>query len=384
MSEIVILIVLSFIIFASPFIAKLIKIPIAPTEILLGMVAGSLGLFSHNELFKLVADIGFYYLMFLAGTEVDLKIFIRTDRAILKKSLIFTVLMYLFATLITYIFGLSPLFIVIFPLISIGILSTLYKDYGKKEEWLNLAMLVGVIGEIVSIALLTVLSAYLKHGFGSSLFINLGVLVLLLITVSLLFKGLEVLFWWYPGIKRVLMPQYDKDEKDIRLSMALFCFVIAIMIIIDLKVVLGAFIAGTFISTFFDHKKDLPNKLSGFGFGFLIPIFFAYVGSTIEIDSLFLPGVISQIAMIVGAIIVIRILSAVVFLKNLKFIPTILFALSLSMPLTLLIAVATIGIETGYITQKTYYSFVFASLFEVVICLVLIKLIHKRKGLKNA
>lgn len=376
MEEISILTVLAFIIFASPYIAKIFKIPISPTEIALGIGFGSIGLLPHIELFKAAADLGFYYLMFLAGSEVDMKIFIRTPKNTLKKAFLFTAIMYILAVIITLLFGISPLYIVIIPIISIGILSTLYKEYGKDESWLNLAMLVGVIGEIVSIALLTVLSGYLKHGFGVDLFLNLGVLVLFLVAVGLLFKGLEVLFWWFPALKKVLMPDFDKSEKDIRLSMALFLFVIAMMIVIDLKVVLGAFIAGTFIPTFFDHKKDLPQKLSSFGFGFLIPVFFAYIGSTINLKALLNVEILLNIAFIMGSIIAVRLLAGLVFLKNLGKKGAVLFSVSLSMPLTLLVAVATMGIESNGIDENTYYALIITSLLSAVLCLILIKIIY--------
>ena len=123
-----------------------------------------MGFLPPNELFKDVADIGFYYLMFLAGTEVDLKIFINAKKGVLKNSTLFLGLLYIFSIIAVYTFGLSELFIVIIPVMSVGILSTLYKEYGKNENWLNLAMLVGVIGEVLSIALLTLLNAYTKYG----------------------------------------------------------------------------------------------------------------------------------------------------------------------------------------------------------------------------
>lgn len=378
MSEISILIAISFIIFSSPYIAKKIKIPVAPTEILLGMLLGTAGFLPNHEFFKAVSDVGFYFLMFLAGMEVDLKILINTDKKIIKKSIIFTLLLYILAAIITYLFNLQLLFIIIIPLISVGILSTLYKEYGKNQSWLNMAMLVGVIGEVVSIALLTILNAYLKHGVGINLVLNLGSLILFLIITTIVFKSLDILFWWFPNIRKILMPEYDKDEKDIRLAMALFCFVISIMIIIDLKVVLGAFIAGTLIPTFFGHNKELPHKLSSFGFGFLVPIFFVYVGSTVNINSIFTPGVIPQIIIITISLFTVRLISSTVFIKDLGIKGMILFSASLSMPLTLLIAVAAIGFETKYITQQTYFSFIFSSLLSAIIYLVIIKIVNIR------
>ncbi|PSM53224.1 sodium:proton exchanger family protein [Campylobacter blaseri] len=384
MSEISILITLAFIIFASPYIAKIIKIPTAPTEILLGILFGAIGLLQDNASFKVVADIGFYYLMFLAGTEVNLKVFITTKREILKKSILFLALLYVLSTIAIFTFDINKIFIIITPLISIGILSTLYKEYGKDEEWLNMAMIVGIIGEVVSIALLTVFSAYLKYGFGTGLFINLSALIGFLVVTTLIFNGLEILFWWYPSVKKILMPSYDKEEKDIRLSMALFCFVIAITIMLHLKVVIGAFIAGTFIPTFFEHKKDLPHKLSSFGFGFLVPIFFVYIGSTVNLEALLNIEILKNMILITIGMIIVRLIASTIFIKNLGSKGIILFGFSLSIPLTLLIATAAIGYETNYISKDLYYSFILASLFQAIVCMVFIKIVSALKLDKNS
>ena len=72
--NVVLIITISLIIIFSPFIARLLKLPTTPIEIILGSVLGYIG-FLHNEhLFDLVSELGFLYLMFIAGTEINLKI----------------------------------------------------------------------------------------------------------------------------------------------------------------------------------------------------------------------------------------------------------------------------------------------------------------------
>ena len=55
------------------------------------------------------------------------------------------------------------------------------------------------------------------------------------------------------------MPKGDTQEQDIRVSMAIFFMMIAVMLYLHLEVALGAFIAGVFIATFFEHKEQLPH-----------------------------------------------------------------------------------------------------------------------------
>jgi len=47
------------------------------------------------------------------------------------------------------------------------------------------------------------------------------------------------------------------------------------------------------------------------------------------------------------------------------------------MPLTLLIAVATIAYHTSSIDKLHYFAFILAALFQVIVVTVLIKLIHQ-------
>ena len=68
-NEISIIISLSLIIFSSPLLSKFLRIPTIPIEIILGSIAVSLGFISKNHIFDLVAELGFLYLMFLAGLE---------------------------------------------------------------------------------------------------------------------------------------------------------------------------------------------------------------------------------------------------------------------------------------------------------------------------
>ncbi len=378
-NELSILIVLAFIIFISPYFSKLTKIPIAPIEIALGIILGFFGLLPNNDLFEIVAKVGFFYLMFLAGTEIDLRSFFKIDKKVLKLILAYLSVLYVIAAFLGI--WLEPAFLVfiVIPVMSVGMLSKLFKEYGKNEPWLNIAMITGSIGEVISIALLTLVGAYVEFGNSSELYTSINYLIIFIVLCILGFKGLEVLFWWYPNLKILLMPHYDKDEKDIRLSMAMFFGTVAVMIYLNLEIVLGAFIAGSFIATFFDHKKDLPHKLGSFGFGFLVPIFFVYIGSTVDLNYIFIPGVLDNALLMLLFMTLIRVVSSFIFIKKLGAYGSILYGLSLSMPLTLLVAVATVAYNANNIEKELYFSFILASLFEAILAMVLIKVTYYLK-----
>ncbi len=382
-SEISIIVTISLIIVASPLLSKLTKIPTIPIEIFLGSVAVSLSVIEENHLFTLVAELGFLYLMFLAGLEVDLKKLLKVSPALLIKGLKYTILLYILAVIFTFSFNLSKIFIVTLPLISIGLLAILKKEYGDKQ-WLTLAITIGLIGEIISIIVLTAVSAGLEFGITTVFYETLIELVVVFLVMIIFYKLFHNLLWWYPEFKTYLMPKDDNQEQDIRISMGIFFLMIAVMLYLHLEVALGAFIAGVFIASFFHHNKELPNKLEHFGFGWLVPIFFVWIGTTFELESLFMPNLVTTATIITLGMIGIRVLSSLLlFTKELGIKDTILFALSHSMPLTLLIAVATLAYHNHSISQFYYYAFLLSAIFEVIFVMMGIRILTLKKHINK-
>jgi len=375
-NSITLILTLSLLIWFSPFIAKIIRVPTPPIEIVLGSIFAYVGFIEHHDYFDRVAEVGFLYLMFLAGMEVDLKQIINSSRSIIRRSLLFILIMVILAGFSGWVFDLNSIVIISMPLVSIGLLASLAKIYGKDQKWLKLAFIVGVLGEVISIAALTVLDAASTMGFGWELVTKMGYLILFMLIIYILYRFLHLLFWWYPEFKTALMPKFDISDQDIRLAISLFFIMIAVMLALGLEVALGAFIAGVAISAFFHHEKKLEEKMSSIGFGFLVPIFFIHVGTSFDINSLALQGIASGALLITFLMIFTRILAAYVLKSIYKPKDALLVAISLSMPLTLLIAVATIGYEAHLIDLLSYYQLILASLFEILISMVAIKLLQ--------
>jgi Kef-type K+ transport system membrane component KefB len=363
----------------SPFFAKALRLPTTPIEIILGSLFGYAGFLHDEHLFNLVAEFGFLYLMFIAGTEINLKNVLKTPPLIVKKVSIYLVILYIFSIAFSMQFHLGKIFMVLLPLISVGLVASLSKEYGR-TPWLNLSMVAGGIGEVVSIVILTITAAALKSGIGLGLFQTIMALLAFLLFMFLLFRFMQLLFWWFPKVATALMPHQDKAEQDIRLSMGIFFLLVGAMLYLHLELAFGAFLAGIFIPSFFEHKHELPEKLASFGFGFLIPIFFIHIGSSFHLDALLMPGLIKEAIIITFVMIFMRLAASVVFLKELGFTDMLLFGLSHSMPLTLLIAMATLAFTAHSIDTLHYYAFILAALFQVISVMIIIKLINLYKA----
>jgi Kef-type K+ transport system membrane component KefB len=380
--NVVLIITISSIIIFSPFFAKALKLPTTPIEIILGSLLGYVGFVHEAHLFDVVAEFGFLFLMFIAGTEINLKKVIKMSPAVMRRVIFYLIILYAFSIGFSLYLELGNVFMVLLPLISVGLIATLAKEYGK-TPWLELSMTAGGIGEVVSIGFLTITSATLHSGFGLGLFQTLMALLAFLVFMFLLFHAMQLLFWWFPEVSTALMPHNDNQEQDIRLSMGIFFLLVGAMLFLHLELAFGAFLAGIFIPTFFEHKQDLPEKLSSFGFGFLIPIFFIHIGSSFNLDAIFMDGLISMALMITGIMIFMRVAASLVFIKALGPVDALLMGLSHSMPLTLLIAMATLAFNANSIDTMHYYALILAALFQVISVMVIIKVLNNYK-LKKA
>jgi len=376
--NVVLIVTLSLIIMFSPFFAKGLKLPTTPIEIILGSILGYVGFIHSEHLFDIVAELGFLYLMFIAGTEINLKNVLKTSPSLMKKIILYLIILYGFSIAFSSYFHLGKIFMVLLPLISVGLVASLSKEYGK-TQWLTLSMTAGGIGEVVSIGILTITSAALKEGFGFALFKTILSLIAFLVFMFLLFRAMQLLFWWFPKVSTALMPHEDNKEQDIRLSMGIFFLLVGAMLYLHLELAFGAFLAGIFIPTFFEHKHELPEKLASFGFGFLIPIFFIHIGSSFDLDAFIIDGLITKALTIALIMITMRIIASFVFIKELGITDALLMGLSHSMPLTLLIAMATLAFSANSIDKLHYYAFILASLFQVISVMIVIKLINNYK-----
>ena len=386
MEKIYLMIAVCAIIMLSPMVSKMIKAPVVVVEIVLGVIAGYLGLIYADETLKLIAKFGFVYLMFLAGLEINFKL-VKVIRATLAWNVIFYfIFLYSIAGFVCWLFNLGLTYFVALPIFSLGMIMMLIKEYGKEQPWLNLALSIGVVGEIISILALTLFSGWTEHGLSASFFISILTIVSVVAITVLGLRIFYIAFWWFPELKKFLIPdsKNDRYDQDIRFSLSSLLILVSIMLILKIDVVLGAFTAGLFFKMFFSQKHELQEKIESFGFGFFAPIFFIYTGSTVKLDIIDLE-ILKHAAFIMCAIISIRLISSyLVFFKYLKFKQTLLFALSDSMPLTFTVAIAMLSYNYGLITQSEYFSFIIASMVDGLFLMILIRKLFKWFNLEKA
>lgn len=379
MEKVYLVITICAIIMIAPMLSKIIKAPVVVIEIVLGLIAGYLGLIYENETLKLIAKFGFVYLMFLAGLEINFKL-VKVIKTTLAWNVVFYfVFLYTISGLMCWLFDLGLTYFVALPIFSLGMIMMLIKEYGKEQPWLNLALSIGVVGEIISILALTLFSGWTEHGLSASFFISILTIISVIAITILGLRVFYIAFWWFPELKKFIIPDSENDryDQDIRFALSLLLILVSIMLILKIDVVLGAFTAGLFFKMFFSQKHELQEKIESFGFGFFAPIFFIYTGSTVKLDIIDL-DILKHAMFIMAAIVSIRLISSyLVFYKYLKFKQTTLFALSDSMPLTFTVAIAMLSFNYGLITQAEYFSFIIASMVDGLVLMILIRKLYK-------
>ncbi len=378
--------IIAILIVVAPFLSGISRLPLVAVEILLGAVAFHFELFSHSGTLEFVSKIGFLLLMFLCGLEVDLKTFTKVGTRFLKRAFLYFAILYGMTFLYVVNMNLSMFYVAALPVMSLGMIMALLREYPKNTTWLQLALQVGILGELISIVVLVILNGAYSYGLTWELYETLLVLFLFLTVIVGLFKVADVMFWWFPALKFFLIPKVSNRHQDIRFSAMLFLVFIGITHFLGLESVLGAFLAGMILATYFHHQRGLTEKLNEFGFGFFVPLFFVYVGSTLDLNLILQNFRLLYLAFsLIIPMIALRFFAAFItyrgYFRSTK--KTTLFALSHCMPLTFLVTTAQLGIQFDAISTEEYYALILAALMEGIFLTIGIKGLYSSKSFSD-
>ncbi len=116
--------------------------------------------------------------------------------------------------------------------------------------------------------------------------------------------------WWFPEKFERLFTTHDPDELGIRASLALLLVFVGISEALEVEPILGAFLAGAAFAFVFRNSGDLETRLSGFAYGFFIPVFFIAVGVRFPLSVLQHADVLTKAALLIAIAIVIKVVPA--------------------------------------------------------------------------
>ncbi|HCY7845410.1 TPA: monovalent cation:proton antiporter family protein [Staphylococcus aureus] len=355
--------------FLTPIIVNRLNInflPVVVAEILMGIVIGNsfLNIVERDSILNILSTLGFIFLMFLSGLEIDFKAFKKDKRARqgqnddessipghLNLALTVFAFIMIISILLAYVFkwlGLVDdvlLMVIIISTISLGVVVPTLKEMNIMRTTIGqFILLVAVLADLVTMILLTVYGAI--NGQGGSTIWLIGILVVFTAISYILgvqFKRMSFLQKLMDGTTQI----------GIRAVFALIILLVALAEGVGAENILGAFLAGVVVSLL-NPYEEMVEKLDSFGYGFFIPIFFIMVGVDLNIPSLIKePKLLIIIPILIVAFIISKLIPVMFIRRWFDMKTTIASAFLLTSTLSLVIAAAKISERLNAISAET-------------------------------
>ena len=290
--------VLLIILFA-PIIMGRLRIPHIIGLVLAGVLIGPYGfdVLERDASFSLFGFVGLFYIMFLAGLEMDME-GLRRSRG---RVLLFGLLTFLIPFVLTYFMGVGLLGYSSMASLLLGCImasNTLvaYPVVGRYGLGHHPATTLSVGGTMASLFLsLVILAMIVNHFQGGA-----GALFWLLFIVKFAAFCAGTIFF-IPRLTRWFLRRYSDAVMQFVFVLSVLFLCGALSQMIGLEGIFGAFVAGLILNRFIPKVSPLMNRLEFTGNALFIPYFLIGVGMLINLRLLFEGG---GILLVVGCIVV--------------------------------------------------------------------------------
>ena len=267
-----------------------------------------------DELVVALGELGFLLLLFLAGFEIDLRIFERSGpRPVLRGTALFGLSLGL-AAVAAFALGLGTFATLVLATTSVGLVVPTLRSARALGNPLGQDILIAAL--IADFATLVIVSA-------AALVIRVGPDVRLLAfplflgLVVAAFTGLRIAAWWWPDPFARFLHAQDPDALGVRFAIAMLLGFAGLAGALGIEPALGAFLGGVGVATVFRSRGELDHTLNGLAYGFLIPIFFIGVGLGFSLTALENPGAIGHALVLTAAALLVKLLPALLVLGGL-------------------------------------------------------------------
>ncbi len=357
--------------FFMPFLSKRLMLPAAVGEIIYGIIIASLIPYGESQLVMVeyFSTLGFLILMYLAGLELDFERF----KALPKKELWIYVLTFIpvaaAAWYLSFKLQLSWGFAIIFFTSGIGLLFPVLKDTGLiKTDFGQKLLIITMIGEILTLAGLTVLTIISKYSFTIDSVRQILYLAVFFLVIYFIMKILKVMLWWRPDLQSIFLEVGNPTETGMRANFVILFAFVAFAAIFKIEFVVGAFVGGLMFALVFAGRDGVLDKLGGVGYGFFIPIFFISVGMRVTFSDFVQTDVIILALIIIASLFITRVAGTLLLLfSSIEKPKLMLVTVGLSFPLTMLVAVSRICYDIGLINKIQTSAVLLASMISAII-----------------
>jgi Kef-type K+ transport system membrane component KefB len=349
-------------------LARFRRVPVVVGEILAGILIGPsvLGwVHAGDPTLDVLAEIGFAFLMFLSGLEIDFSILIAASRSgqdKKKSPILLAASSFLFTLLLAGGIGFwltgagfvqDPwMMTLILSTTSLGIVVPVLKEKGMTSSSLGQTILLSaLLADFLTMFLITVYVAVRSTGLS----LNILLIGLLFVPIVLLYK-LGQRHLRRPLVRRFMEEFADATSQiKVRAAFALMIAFVVMAELIGAELILGAFLGGVLASLISEPEDEkIRHKLDAIGFGFFVPLFFVYVGVGFDLQAfLNSPAAWVLLPILLVAALLIKLVSTAVFRFAYSWREALSSGMLLSARLSLIIAASAIGLRLGAIDKST-------------------------------
>ena len=269
----------------SPIIMGRLRIPHIIGMVLAGVLVGKYGLniLSRDASFELFGRVGLYYIMFLAGLEMDME-GLKKNR---NRVMIFGMLTFLVPFAMTYFMGVSLLgYIPLASLLLAAIMASntliAYPIVGRYGLTRHTSSTLSVGSSMMALFMALIVMASIVnsfHGNGGILFWLLFILKFVAYCVGLIMV--------IPRVTRWFLRRYSDAVMQFIFILAVVFLSAALSDAVGLEGIFGAFMSGLILNRFVPKVSPLMNRIEFTGNALFIPYFLIGVGMLINVRLLF-------------------------------------------------------------------------------------------------
>ena len=277
-------VVLLIILFA-PIIMGKLRIPHIIGMVLAGVIIGQYGLdiLERDNSFELLGRVGLYYIMFLAGLEMDMEGIKKNTR----RFLIFGMLTCFVPLGLTYLMAItllhySPAASFLLGCIMASNTLIAYPIIGRYGLQRHPSVTLSVGSSMISLFMALVMLAALSGSFSEE-GANLQFWVLFALKLA---AYIGAMLWFIPRVTRYFLRRYSDAVMQFTFVLAIMFLNAALTDLIGLEGIFGAFFSGLILNRYIPHVSPLMNRLEFTGNAFFIPYFLIGVGMLINVRML--------------------------------------------------------------------------------------------------
>ena len=277
-------VVLLIILFA-PIVMSKLRIPHIIGMVLAGVIIGQYGfdILERDNSFELFGRVGLYYIMFLAGLEMDME----GVRKQTRRFLIFGLLTCFVPLILTYVMAMalldySPTTSFLLGCIMASNTLIAYPIIGRYGLQRHQSVMLSVGSSMISLFLALVMLAALSSSFDS----GSGWLfwILFFVKFAAFCAGSIILI---PKLTRYFLRRYSDAVMQYIFVLGIMFLSAALTSLIGIEGIFGAFFSGLILNRYIPHVSPLMNRIEFIGNALFIPYFLIGVGMLINVRTLF-------------------------------------------------------------------------------------------------